>query len=113
MKFTIVIFFYLYINPVTTLTIRPHLGYCVEVWNPQYAGDMCQIEKSQNEINKLLKHGQLLSTNERNDISGIKSHDKRLRCDSIYMLKNINNASLFELSDTRTGGNDKTFKTKR
>ena len=94
------------------LYVRPHLEYCVEVWNPQYAGDMCKIEKSQNKMTKLLKHGRLLSPKERNDVLGIESHEeRRLRGDLIYMYKNIDNASLFELrSDTRTRGNDRTIK---
>ena len=76
-----------YLSTMSKLYARPHLGYCVQVWNPHHAGDMCQIEKSQNEITKLLKHRRLLSPNERNDILEIKCHDERLRCDSIYMLK--------------------------
>ena len=43
------------------LYVRPHLGYYVEFWIPQYAGDMGKIEKSQNKMTKLLKHGRLLS----------------------------------------------------
>ena len=72
------------------LSVRPHLEYCIEVWNPQYAGDMCKIEKFQNKMTKLLKHGWLLSLKERNDVMGIESHEKiRLRGDLIYTCTKI------------------------
>ena len=68
------------------LYVRPHLGYYVEFWIPQYAGDMGKIEKSQNKMTKLLKHGRLLSPKERNDVLGIESHEeRRLRGDLIYI----------------------------
>ena len=53
--------------------------------------------------------GRLLSTEERNYVMVIESHkERRLVGDLIYIYKNIDNTSLFELrSDTRRRGNDK------
>ena len=46
--------------------IRPNMEYCVELWNPQYKGDIIKLEKVQNKITKLMNYGNTMSPAERN-----------------------------------------------
>ena len=39
------------------LYVRPHLEYCIEVWNPGYKGDIIKMEKVQNRMTRLLREG--------------------------------------------------------
>ena len=90
--------------------VRPKLEYCVQTWNPVYAGDIDMIEKVQNRFSRLLPHGSILSPQERNRVLGITSHQtRRLRGDLILMYQLIdNNRNMFQRSvDSRTRGHCK------
>ena len=94
--------------------VRPHMEYAVEVWNPSYIGDKKQIERVQNRMTRLLRHGSMMTPEERNEALGLTTHEEcRLRGDMIATFKNINNPSLFTLrNNDRTRGNDKTIATR-
>ena len=90
------------------------MEYAVEVWNPSYVGDIKQLERVQNRMTKLLRHGSQMTPEERNAALGLSTHEeRRLRGDMIATFKNINNPSLFTLRNSnRTRGNDKTIVTR-
>ena len=100
-----------FITDMFKLYVRPHLEYCVEMWNPQFIGDIKKMERVQNRMSKLIPIGCHMSPEERNEILGLVSHEaRRLRGDLINTYKNINNAELFNLrNNDRTRGNDKTI----
>ena len=78
--------------------VRPHLEYCIEVWNPSFQGDINKMEKVQNKMSRLIQNGHLKTAEERNEALGITSHQKRrLRGDLINIYKNINDRNLFQL----------------
>ena len=80
------------------LYVRPHLEYCVEVWNPKDRGGVVKMEKIQNKMSRMLRNSNHLNPEERNKILGITSHEqRRLRGDIINICKNINNNELFIL----------------
>ena len=91
--------------------VRPHMEYAVEVWNPSYVGDKQKMERVQNRMTKLLRHGCMMTPQERNEALGLTTHEeRRLRGDMIAAFKNIDNTSLFTLrNDDRTRGNAKTI----
>ena len=97
------------------LYVRPHLEYCIEVWNPKSRGDIIKMEKVQNKMTKLARNTHHMRPEERNNILGLSSHeDRRLRGDMINMYKNINDESLFTLrNDTRTRGHSKMMRVPR
>ena len=92
------------------LYVRPHMEYCIELWNPVYEGDKMKMEKTQNRMTKLLRHGRVLTPAERNSVLGLTTHEeRRKRGDMISTFKHIDNPDLFTLKlDSRTRGNDKT-----
>ena len=70
--------------------VRPHLEYCVEVWNPRYQGDINRMEKVQNNMTRLLFNGRKMTheLRNRNETLKITSHqNRRLRGDLIYIYK--------------------------
>ena len=68
--------------------VRPHLEHCVQVWNPVYAGDSQSMEKVQNRFSKLLRHGSVMTPEERNKCLDITDHkSRRLRGDLIHIYK--------------------------
>ena len=93
------------------LYVRPHLEYCMEVWNPSYLGDIGKIERVQNRFTRLILGSRLMTHEQRNERLHISSHkERRLRGDMIHTFKNIHNPSMFKLrSDNRLRGNDKTL----
>ena len=103
-----------FLSNMFQMFVRPHLEYSVELWNPCYAGDIHKIERVQNKMSKLLKHGRILTPDERNKVLNLTSHqDRRKRGDLINMYKYISTGSrLFEFrtSDRDTRCNDKTLK---
>ena len=98
-----------FISSMYKLYVRPHLEYCIEVWNPQYQGDINKMEKVQNRMSRMMRHGNRLSPTQRNLALGITTHQqRRLRGDAINMFKNIDNEELFILrNDDRTRGHQK------
>ena len=89
--------------------VRPHLEHCANVWNPMNQTDIQKIEKTQNAFTRLLKHGNVMTPEQRNAYLNITTHEERRnRGDLITTYKNIHNAKLFKLR-TRDGarGNSK------
>ena len=86
--------------------VRPRLEYCIQMWNPVYAGDIERMEKVQNRYTRLVINGQSMTPAQRNHRLGITSHrTRRLRGDLIQMYKMISDTSLFPRSSiTRTRG---------
>ena len=98
-----------FIGGMYKLYVRPHLEYCVEVWNPQYQGDIIKMEKVQNKMSKLMRLGHRSTPIQRNQALGITSHEmRRLRGDVINMYKHIDNEEMFNLRHSdRTRGHAK------
>ena len=68
--------------------IRPTIEYAEPVWNPVYRGDSDKLEKVQNKLTKLLKHGSVMRPDERNQMLGLTDHKtRRLRGDLIHLFK--------------------------
>ena len=86
--------------------VRPHLEYCIQVWNPLYIGDINKMEKVQDRFSRLLRQSSTMTPTERNHVLGITPHQtRRLRGDLIYMFKLHSNEKLFKHStETRTRG---------
>ena len=93
------------------LYVRPHLEYCVEVWNPKDRGNVVKMEKIQNKMSRMLRSSNHLNTEERNKVLGITSHEqRRLRGDMINIYKNIDKNKLFILRNNAVlRGNIKTI----
>ena len=93
------------------LYVRPHIEYCVEMWNPGYQGDIKKLELVQNKMTRLLNLGNHMRPEERNTMMGLSTHEnRRRRGDLIATFKNIDNPNLFERrASSRTRGNDKTL----
>ena len=100
-----------FLSDMYKLYVRPRMEYCVELWNPCYAGDILKLEKVQNRFTRLLNHGRHLPAEERNRKLGITSHEaRRSRGDLIAMYK-FQEAGLFELRGShRTRGHERTLK---
>ena len=101
-----------FLSNMYKMYVRPHMEYCVEVWNPVYAGDILRLEKVQNKMTRLLRQGHLLTHAERNSMFRITSHEKRrLRGDMVNIFNNYDNTALFTpRNNFRTRGNEKTLK---
>ena len=95
--------------------VRPHLEYCAEVWNPKALGDIKKMEKVENKMSKLARNCRHLRAEQRNEIIGLSTHEKRrLGGDLIYMYKHIDDETLFTLrNDTRTRGHEKVLRVPR
>ena len=97
------------------LYVRPHLEYCIEVWNPKSRVDIGKMEKVQNRMTKLARNTHGLRPEQRNAVLGLSSHEeRRLRGDMINMYKNINDEALFTLrNDDRTRRHSKMVRVPR
>ena len=100
-----------FIGDMYKLYVRPHMEYCVEVWNPQMQGDINIMERVQNKMTRLIPNGRNLSHCQRNKLIGVTSHQtRRLRGDLINIYKKINDEKLFILrNNQRTRGHNKTL----
>ena len=100
-----------FLSNIYKLYVRPHMEYCVEVWNPKYKGDVDKLEKVQNKMTRLIRNGASRTPEQRNQLLGISSHEqRRLRGDLINIYKNINNQDIFQLRDNqRLRGHNKTI----
>ena len=77
-----------FLSGVYKTYVRPGIEYAEPVWNPVYIGDSEKLEKVQNKFTKLLKHGSVMSPEERNDMLGLTDHKtRRLRGDLIQLYK--------------------------
>ena len=99
-----------FLTDMYKLYVRPHMEYCVEMWNPGYQGDKKKLELVQNKMTRLLNLGHQMRPEERNTMMGLTSHEnRRKRGDMIATFKNFDNPNLFEIrTSSRTRGNDKT-----
>ena len=98
-----------FLSNMYKLYVRPHLEYCVELWNPMYQGDIDKIERVQNRMTRLLLDSRNRSPENRNNVLGITSHKQRRdRGDLISTYKHLEKNELFTLSQNdRTRGNDR------
>ena len=79
-----------FISNIWKLYVWPHLEYCAEVWNPKALGDINKMEKVENKMSKLARNCRRLRPEQRNEIMGITTHEKRrLRGALIYMYKHL------------------------
>ena len=91
--------------------VRPHLEYCVQVWNPVYIGDINRMEKVQNRFTRFLPQSRVMSQEERNQRLNITSHEsRRLRGDLVYMYKLYESQLFTSSNETRTRGHPKRLK---
>ena len=85
-----------FIGNMFKLYVRPHMEYCVEVWNPQMQGDIQMMERVQNKMSRLIYNGRNLPHTERNKLIGVTSHQvRRLRGDLINIYKKYDDEKLF------------------
>ena len=98
-----------FLSSMYKIYVRPHLEYCVELWNPGYRGDIIKMEKVQNRMTRLLREGRHLNPEERNKRLNITSHEiRRKRGDMINIYKYMNADKIFTLRDNSSiRGNDK------
>ena len=83
--------------------VRPHLEYCVQVWNPVHIGDITKIEKVQNRFTRLLPQSRVMTHEERNHRLNITSHEsRRLRGDLIYMYNRVSRKKFFFFESSLT-----------
>lgn len=88
--------------------VRPHLEYCVQVWNPGYIGDIAKMEQVQNRFTRLLPQSRIMTQSERNKRLNITSHEtRRLRGDLIYMYKMFDSGLFTPSPETRTRGHSR------
>ena len=101
-----------FLSNIFKLYVRPHIEYCVEVWNPVFREDINKMERVQNKMSRLIREGSRVRPQERNARLGISSHEiRRLRGDLINIYKYVNKGALFTLrDDSRLRGNDKAIR---
>ena len=88
--------------------VRPHLEYCVQVWNPVNIGDINAIERVQNRFTRMLPQSSAMEQEERNRALNITSHKvRRLRGDLIYIYKMYDTSLFFPASNATTRGHSK------
>ena len=88
--------------------IRPHIEYCIQVWNPVYLGDIEKLEKIQKRFSKMLPQSWTMSQPERNKMLNITSHEsRRLRGDLVYMFKMYDSGLFSQPSEARTRGHSR------
>ena len=100
-----------FLSTMFKMFVRPHLEYCVQVWNPVYGGDIETMEKTQNRFTRLLRHGIMMSLNERNLALNLQDHKtRRTKGDLIYIYKMYDCGFFIPVGDTRTRGHSKKLK---
>ena len=78
--------------------VRPHMEYCVNVWNPVYQTDIKKLERVQNQFTRLLKLSPVMTPEQRNERLKITSHEtRRSRGDLIATYKTFNDPKLFKI----------------
>ena len=105
---------YAFLSDVYKTYVRPHLEYAVPVWNPVHKLDITKIEKAQNNFTKLLKHGSVMTPQQRNEALGLTTHEqRRYRGDLIQMYKFSEKGMFKHKPETRTRTNSKAIEIQR
>ena len=88
--------------------VRPHLEYCVQLWNPVHVGDIAEMERIQNRFSRLLPESRVMTHSERNRSLNLTSHEaRRLRGDLIFIFKMYDSGIFNPSTETRTRGHSR------
>jgi ribonucleases P/MRP protein subunit RPP40 len=91
--------------------VRPHLDYCVQIWNPHLEKDILLLERVQKRATKMIQGLQKISYEDRlNRVNLTSLAKRRLRADLLETFKilkgyeKLNSETFFELSTNRNRG---------
>ena len=88
--------------------VRPHLQYCIQVWNPRNRGDISALEVGQNRFTRMIPQSSIMTQEEINRMLNITTHEyRRLRGDLIYIYKLYPTRLFVSSNNSSTRGHNK------